>query len=251
MKRVVLLGVLMLVPAVAGAQMVVPAVPPAPPAPIAPQAPPPAPLPPQVPPAPLPPPAPIAPIAPAVVAVAPMLDRWDIDESVRAAMAAAQDAARSVDVQALRDQARAAAQVDTEAIRAAAERAREDAQWMRDYTLRNGMPAFRYEMDLQEAKLMSFGMQDSESSIYSSGLSLLSQRQYRSGHQPLRPHDLAEGRARRRRLVLEGVRAVQARQERRSARLHRRAAQGLSAEPVPERREGARGRRPQAASRDD
>ena len=60
------------------------------------------------------------------------------------------------------------------------------------------------------------GPQDAENSSYNSGMSLIQQQPVRRRPiVPLRPRDRPEGRARRRRALLEGVRAVQARQERR------------------------------------
>jgi len=149
MKRVVLLGVLMIVPALAAAQVPPPAPPPPPATPVA-QAPRPAPAPPVL----------LPPAPPAVIAVPPMLDQWEIEDSVRDAVQNAREAGRLI---------------DSEAMRAAAEKAREDAQEMRD-RLRDGMPAMR--LDIQDRPFAMMSGQDSESSSYSSGLSLIQSRQY-------------------------------------------------------------------------
>lgn len=174
MKRVVLLAVLLTVPALSAAQ--VPPPPPPPPVPVAPLAPP-SPRAPEAPPAPLPP------LAPRVFVAPTVLDRMDFEDYVRSAM----DAARAIDVESVRGAAERAVQsVDVQAVREAtaqarveAERAREQAQMDREgaFGLRNGMPEWRF--DYQDRPMMAgMGMQDAESSSYSSGLSLLQQRQY-------------------------------------------------------------------------
>jgi TolA-binding protein len=148
MKRVVLLGMLMIVPALAAAQ-VPPPPPPAPPAPA--QAP-----------AARPAPAPVMPVPPTppAVMVMPPFDQVYIDDSVRDAMQTAREAIRAV---------------DSDAIRAAAEKARADAAEMREQ-MRDGMPAMW--IDMQNQKFAMVGGQDSESSSYSAGLSLIQNRQY-------------------------------------------------------------------------
>jgi HEAT repeat protein len=139
---------LMIVPALAAAQVP----PPAPPAP------PPAPAPVAIPaPAPI---MPVPPTPPAVMVVPPMLDQVWIDDSVRDAVDRARESARWVD----EDQARMMA-----------ERAREDADLARE-RIRAAMPAMR--LDLQDRPYAVMGGQDSESSSYSAGLSLLQNRQY-------------------------------------------------------------------------
>lgn len=148
MKRVVLLGMLMIVPALAAAQ-VPPPTPPPPPAP----APAPAARPAPAPAMPVPPP------PPAVMAMPP-LDQVYVDDSVRDAIDRARDAARFV---------------DEDQTRMIAERAREDADLARE-RIREAMPAMR--LDLQDSKFGIMSGQDSESSSYSSGLSLLQNRQY-------------------------------------------------------------------------
>ncbi len=239
MKRVVLLAVSLIVPALAAAQVPPPPPPPAPAAPVvAPAVPVPAPMP--------------------RVFVAPtVLDRADFEDYIRSAM----DAARAIDVESVRDAAmQAARSVDTQAVREAtaqarvdAERVREQAQIAREDAFRiREMPEWHFDYQERAVPMMAgMGPQDAESSSYNAGLSLIQQRQYDQAIIRFDRDDRPEGRARRRRLVLEGVRAVQGRQERRRLGLDRRAPEGLSAEPLSERREGARGRRPQAAPRSD
>lgn len=165
MKRVVLLAVSLIVPALAAAQ-----VPPAPPAPTVPVAPP-SPVTPQAPP------------APRVVVAPTVLNRADYEDYVRSAL----EAARTIDVESIRHAAEVAAQsVDFQAVREASEKARADADRAREmaqiaredaFGLRSGMPEWRF--DFQDRPMMAgMPMQDAESSSYSSGLSLLQNRQY-------------------------------------------------------------------------
>jgi HEAT repeat protein len=155
MKRVVLLGVLMIVPALAAAQVPPPAPPPPPATPVAP--------------APRPAPAPMAipPTPPAVMVVPPMLDQWVIEDSVRNAVQIAHDAARWADEDAMR--------AAEEQARVAGEKAREDSELIRE-RLREAMPPMR--LDMQDRPFAVMSGQDSESSSYSAGLSLLQNRQY-------------------------------------------------------------------------
>ena len=160
MKRVVLLAVLLVVPALSAAQVPPPPPPPAVPVPALP-----------APPA-VPPPMP----APRVVVAPTVLDRADFEDYVRGAL----EAARAIDVEAVRGAALAAAQsVDMQAVREASAQAREDAARAREDALRFRTTMPEWHFDFQNRPFMaSAGMQDSESSTYSSGLSLLSQRQY-------------------------------------------------------------------------
>ena len=229
MKRVVLLAVSLIVPALAAAQ-VPPPPPPAPAAPVAPASPAVAPMPP----------------APPRVFVAPtVLDRADFEDYVRSAM----DAARAIDVESVRDAAmQAARSVDSQAVREAsakaredAQRAREEAQMARDDAFRfREMPEWHFDYQERATPMMAgMGMQDAESSSYNAGLSLIQQRQY---DQAIIRFDRA--------IAQKGAHADGAwywkafaqyrlRQERRRDRVDRRASKGLSAEPLPERREGA------------
>jgi HEAT repeat protein len=102
---------------------------------------------------------PVPPPPPAVM-VMPPLDQVYVDDSVRDAIDRARDAARFV---------------DEDQTRMIAERAREDADLARE-RIREAMPAMR--LDLQDSKFGIMSGQDSESSSYSSGLSLLQNRQY-------------------------------------------------------------------------
>ncbi len=168
MKRVVLLAVSLLVPAIAAAQ--VPPPPPPPAVPVAPQAPP-APRAPEAPPAPMP--------APRVVAAPYLLDRPDFDEYVRSAV----DAARAIDVEAVRDAAEQAARsMDMQAVREATAQAREDAQRAREAAAAARQDGFRFEMpewryDFQDRPFIAMS-QDADTSSYNAGLSLIQQRQY-------------------------------------------------------------------------
>lgn len=140
MKRVVLLGLLIAVPAVAAAQVPPPPAPPA--------------LPAQAPVAPVPP----APPTPKVIVPPAMPDEWYIDDSVRAAVAKA----REIDVQAIRESAERAA-----------ERAREDAKWAVEMAAPMARP-YLIEPFFQD-RMMSMPGQDSESGSYSSAMNLLLQ----------------------------------------------------------------------------
>jgi len=168
MKRVVLLAVSLIVPALAAAQVP----PPPPPAPAAPVAPP------------SPAVAPVPPAVPRVFVAPTVLDRADFEDYIRSAM----DAARAIDVESVRDAAmQAARSVDSQAVREATAKARVDADHAREMAQMAREDAFRFRempewrLDFQEraAPMMAgMGMQDAESSSYNSGLSLLSQRQY-------------------------------------------------------------------------
>ncbi len=163
MKRVVLLGVLLLVPALSAAQVPPPAAP-APPPPLA---------------APMPPLAQVPPV-PRVIAVPTVIDRWDFENSTRLAFEQAQETARSVDVQAAREAAIAAV-VSSDAAREMAERAREDALGAQVWTMRPfAAPEMRMRdaFPFQDGKFMTMPGQDAESSSYSSAMSALQQAQY-------------------------------------------------------------------------
>ena len=170
MKRVVLLAVSLILPALAAAQ-VPPPPPPAPPAPPAMAVPVQVPAPAAV---------PDLPPMPRVVVAPTVLDRADFDDYVRSAI----DAARRIDVDAVRAAAEQGARtVDMQAVREATEQAREAAEQARAdaMRMREVMPEFRYDFhyDLQNRPVMAgMAMQDSENSSYSSGLSLLQNRQY-------------------------------------------------------------------------
>ena len=168
MKRVVLLAVSLIVPALAAAQ-VPPPPPPAPAAPVAPPSPVVAPVPP----------------APPRVFVAPtVLDRADFEDYIRSAM----DAARAIDVESVRDAAmQATRSVDTQAVREAtakarvdADRAREQAQIAREDAFRiREMPEWHFDYQERAVPMMAgMGPQDAESSSYNSGMSLIQQQQY-------------------------------------------------------------------------
>ncbi|HUL74285.1 MAG TPA: HEAT repeat domain-containing protein [Vicinamibacterales bacterium] len=142
-------GILMLVPMLAAAQTPPPAPPPRPAE---------APRPPAVAPvAPLP----VPPEPPSVIVAPPVIDRLAIEDAVRAAQVAAQS-------------------IDTQAIREAAERAREEADRAREQAQewRFQMPELRMDLMGWQDRGFAFAGQDSESSTYSSGLSLLGQRQF-------------------------------------------------------------------------
>jgi tetratricopeptide (TPR) repeat protein len=124
----------------------------------------------------------MAPPAPRVWVAPTVLDRADFEDYVRSAV----DAARAIDVEAVRDAAERAAQsVDIQAVREATQQAREEAQRVRElaeiarqdaFGIHNGLPEWR--IDFQDRPMMAMGPQDAESSSYNSGLSLLQSRQY-------------------------------------------------------------------------
>ena len=167
MKRVVLLAVSLIVPALAAAQVPPPPPPPAPAAPVA-----------------APAVLPVPPVPPRVFVAPTVLDRADFEDYVRSAM----DAARAIDVESVRDAAmQAARSVDTQAVREAtaqareeADRAREKAQMAREDAFRfRDMPEWRFDYQDRATPMMAgMGMQDAESSSYNAGLSLIQQRQY-------------------------------------------------------------------------
>jgi HEAT repeat protein len=154
MKRLVpFAGMLMLVPMLAAAQTV----PPPPPPPDLPR-------PVAVP--------PIPPEPPRVLVAPTVIDSLAIDQAVRAV----REAAQTIDSQAIREA--------TERARAEVERAREQMDRTRDLMQMDiRMPDMRMEnmhidmLDMQD-RAFAYNFQDSEGSAYSSGLSLLTQRQY-------------------------------------------------------------------------
>ncbi len=146
MKRVVLLGLLIAVPAAAAAQVPPP---PPPPTPVAPAA--------------VPAPAPMPPLPPSPMVIVPpaLPDQIYLEDSVRAAVAMARD----IDTQALRD-----------AAERAAEQAREDSRWATDQAraARELAAPMRFEPFFQD-RMMTLAGQDSEGASYSSALNLLLQ----------------------------------------------------------------------------
>lgn len=156
MKRVVLiLALLLAVPAVSGAQTT--PVPPVPPAPQAPPAP------------------PVPPVAPRVMVVPPVVDSVMIDDAIRQA----RDAVRAVDMEAIRESARAS-RLDAQTMRVDMDRARQEIERIRPIIV--DMPDFHFDMpdftyEWQD-HLATWNGQDAMGSQYNSGLSALNSRRY-------------------------------------------------------------------------